>query len=358
MLEKNKLIIRPMKDGEQKEIVKVGKRAFKLMEALFVGTPKQAMVADYNGKIAGSIMYKYFNTKTKKIAYIDEAFVDPEFSGMGIGKMLYSQTFDFLWKQGCDNMTALVKDDNVGSWKLFEDNHFKRVSCYEIIKELGIIGFIKHYIKTPFLFAVGMDFYMANKTNTVKEKKNNIIGVLSFFLANILLLIPLWIRYFNKNSNELLWGLLGYITILVIFLVSRYIGKLISGNNGEFRFNNGGSFLTLLLSFWGNTFPMNANWYPKKYEKTKEFRKKLAIPELIKWVVFMILPLIAMIWIKNPYWLIVGQLSCVYLLFMAIPIYPFESFGGGRIYNYNKGLWLLTFITTILELVIVFNFTS
>ena len=43
---------------------------------------------------------------------------------------------------------------------------------------------------------------------------------------------------------------------------------------------------------------------------------------------------------------------------MAIPIYPFESFGGGRIYNYNKGLWLLTFITTILELVIVFNFTS
>lgn len=40
-----------MKDGEQKEIVRVGKRAFKLMEAWFVGTPKLAMVADYNGKI-------------------------------------------------------------------------------------------------------------------------------------------------------------------------------------------------------------------------------------------------------------------------------------------------------------------
>ena len=37
--------------GEQKEIVRVGKRAFKLMEAWFVGTPKLAMVADYNGKI-------------------------------------------------------------------------------------------------------------------------------------------------------------------------------------------------------------------------------------------------------------------------------------------------------------------
>lgn len=358
MIENNKVIIRPMKDGEQKEIVKVGKKAFKLMEALFVGTPKQAMVADYNGKIVGSIMYKYINIKKKKVVYIDEAFVDPEFSGMGIGKMLYNQTFNYLWKQGCDTMTALVKDDNVGSWKLFVDNQFKRVSCYEIIKELGIVGFIIHYLRTPFLFAVGMDFYMSNKKNTVKEKNNTAIGILSFFLANILLLIPLWIRYFNKSSNDFQWGLLGYITVLAIFIGSRYIGKLISKNNGKFRFNNGGSFLTLLLSFWGNTFPMNANWYPEKYEKTKDFRKKLAIPELIKWVVFMILPLISMIWIENPYWQTVGQLSCFYLLFTIIPIYPFESLGGGRIYKYNRKLWLVTFIMTILELIIVFNFTS
>ena len=51
MVEKNEIMIRSMKDGEQKEIVRVGKRAFKLMEAWFVGTPKLAMVADYNGKI-------------------------------------------------------------------------------------------------------------------------------------------------------------------------------------------------------------------------------------------------------------------------------------------------------------------
>lgn len=96
MIEKNKVIIRPMKDGEQKEIVKVGKRAFKLMESLFVGTPKLAMVADYNGKIVGSIMYKYINTKKKKVVYIDEAFVDPNYSGLGVGKLLYNKTFDYL----------------------------------------------------------------------------------------------------------------------------------------------------------------------------------------------------------------------------------------------------------------------
>lgn len=39
MIEKNKVIIRPMKDGEQKEIVKVGKRAFKLMELCLLGHP-------------------------------------------------------------------------------------------------------------------------------------------------------------------------------------------------------------------------------------------------------------------------------------------------------------------------------
>ena len=358
MIEKSKVIIRPMKDGEQKEIVKVGKRAFKLMEALFVGVPKLAMVADYNEKIVGSIMYKYINTKKKKVVYIVEAFVDPNYSGLGVGKLLYNKTFDYLWEQGCDVMTALVKDDNVGSWKLLMNNNFKRVSCYEIIKQLGFAGFIKQYFKTPFPFTIGMDFYMTNKENNVKEKTNTAIEIISFFLTNIILLLPLWIGFFNKNYNMFIWVLLAYVTVLSIFIGSRCIGNIISKTKGKFRINNGGSFLTLLVSFWGNAFLMNANWYPEKYEKTKIFKKKLAIPELIKWAIFIILPFISLNWISSSYWNAIGQLSTSYLFFMVIPIYPFESLGGGRIYNYNKWLWLLIFIVTILELVLVFNLTS
>lgn len=351
MTDQSKIIVRPMKDGEQKELVGIGRRAFRLMEALFVGAPKSAMVAEYDGKVVGSIFYKPIAVQDKKAVYIEQAFVDPDYSGRGIGQILYAQTFDFLWKQGYDVITALVKDDNVGSWKLFEANECKRVSYGQIISELGLSGFLGLYVTTPFLFAVGMDLYMANRADTVREKSSTAMGATAFFLANIFLLTPLWIRCFSKGFYELLWPLLAYLTVLLLFLGGRGLGNFLCGNAGKFRLNNGGSFLSLLLSFWGNTFPMNANWYPETYENTKEFRKKLAKPELLKWAIFVVVPFVSSLWAEHPYWSILSRLASFFLIFMMIPVYPFESFGGGRVYRYDKKIWLLTAMVSIITII-------
>ena len=134
----SKITIRAMRDGEQKEMQQIGKRAFQFVEALFVGRPQKAMAAEYEGRLVGGILYKEFTVRQKRIAYIDEAFVDPDYQGMGIGKKLYTETVEALWKQNYHVLTALVKDDNAGSWKPFLDNGFRRVSVYRIIKEIGI----------------------------------------------------------------------------------------------------------------------------------------------------------------------------------------------------------------------------
>lgn len=90
------LIIRQMKEGEQKALIKTAKRAFPFFEGLFVGTPKRAMAAEHKGKIVGGIMYKNVNAGRKNIVYIAEAFVDPGYHGKGVGKKLYAETFDFI----------------------------------------------------------------------------------------------------------------------------------------------------------------------------------------------------------------------------------------------------------------------
>ena len=71
-------------------------------------------------------------------------------------------------------MTALVKDDNVASWKLFMENGFKRVGAFEVIRQAGISGALLQYLKTPVPFAVGMDFYMVMKETSVKEKDTGV----------------------------------------------------------------------------------------------------------------------------------------------------------------------------------------
>lgn len=343
----SKVIIREMKDGEQKQVLQIGRRAFQLVEALFLGTPKKAMVAEEEGTLIGGILYQEFRSRGKRIVYIDEAFVEPKYHGLGVGKKLYTETFDQLWKQDCDCVTALVKDDNVGSWKLFRENGFQRVSIFQVIKEIGAVGFLQHYVKTPFWAAVGMDFYMCSRGERVQEKTNAPLQILTFFLANTLLLLPMWIRLLSKGFYDFLWSFLAYVTVLGIFLFCRYAGSVLGGNRGSFRFNNGGSFLPLLLSFFGSPFFMNANWYPDTYENSNQFRKTLAVPELLKWLVFMGLPFLCLT--QHPYGQTIGGLSRIYLLFVMIPFYPFEVFGGGRIYRYSKGLWTAICILTMIE---------
>ena len=347
------VVIREMKEEERKAVIKVGRKAFEVIEALFIGKPKQAMVAEYEGKIVGGIIYEYLNAGQKKIAYIAEAFVDPDYHGFGIGGKLYQGTFQFLWKQGCDAITALVKNDNVGSWKLFLNNGFKRVSLPEIVRQLTPAGALRQYLQTPFCIAMGMDFYMVTREAEEKEKAKGLPQLLTFLVSNLLLLLPLWMQLFRKSRGEMLSVVLAYITILVLYILPRMMGPLLGGGKWHFRLNNGGSLLTLLLSIWSNTVPINANWYPEKYENAKEFRRMLAIPEICKWFIFCMLPFLTLT--ASPYLQAVAGFSRYYLFFSCIPLYPFESMGAGRIYRYSKVIWLVTAVIGWVEFFVIFQ---
>lgn len=347
------LIIREMKEGEQKALIKTAKRAFPFFEGLFVGTPKRAMAAEHKGKIVGGIMYKNVNAGRKNIVYISEAFVDPDYHGKGVGRRLYAETFDFIRKQGCDGMTALVKDDNAASFKLFMDNGFKRVSFFEAMRHIGPAGIIKQYFMTPLLFATGMDFYMNMEGITEKEKRGPVSQITAFFLTNILLLLPIWIKLLG---GELFPYALAYIALLALFSAPRCVAALLSGEKSSIRFNNGGGLVTFLVSFGGNAFPMNINWYPEKYADSDAFRRKMAVPELIKWCIFTALPLLA--FAQNGYLRAIAQLSCYFLIFMILPFYPCEALGAGRIYKYNKKIWIATAVITCMELYCLSRLTS
>lgn len=346
------ITIRPMEPGEEQDIVKVGRRAFQFFEALFVTNPKRAMVAEIDSKIVGGIIYKYTNTATKKVAYIDEAFVDPDYHGQGVGRKLYTETFSFLWSQGCDAVTALVKDDNVGSWKLFLDNGFKRVNFFNAIKELGFIGLLKQFIKTPILIGVGMDFYLATKEGNLSEKGQGLGQITSFLLGNLILMLPGWIPLLHQGLTSFKGYFLGYLTILAIFAGVRCLGGLLNKDRGKLRFNNCGALITFIASFGLGFFPLNLNWYPDKYQNTPSFKRRLALPEVVKWGIFLTLPLLDNT--TSPYLKTVAAISWNYLLLMAIPIYPFEPLGAGRIYRYNKLIWLLTVVITVMAMVFIY----
>ena len=354
-MSKKEIIIRKIKKGEEKEVLKIAKRAFLGIESLSVSNPDKAMVALIDNKIVGGIIYKIIDCNKKKIVYISDAFVDKSYHNQGIGKKLYKETIDFLWEEKIDGITALVKDDNVGSFKLLIDNGLKRVNFIEIIKNLGFINALKHYFITPFFVAVGFDFYMVMKENKVKEKKSQINQLGLFFLINLLLASPIWIGILTTNSSIFVNLFFSYLTILIIFILTRYIGVLTTKEKWKFRINNGGIVVNTIVNFLGFPYMINGNWYPEKYENTKEFKEKLARPELIKWFVFLFLPFLY--FTNSPYLKEVAQLSFAYLIFFIIPFYPFNYFGGGRIYRYSKRIWAIVLTVTLIVLFMMVKFT-
>lgn len=348
------LLIRPMRPEEAREVQKIGRRAFSAFEAIWVPKPKEALLAIYDGKIAGAILCKIMKSGGKTIGYVDYAFVAPEYQGQGIGKKLYKSAVQSLWDQGCDALTALVKDDNVGSWGLFEENGFSCAGLPQLAREFGIVGALKQYFTTPFFVGVGMDYYVAVKNRDFPSKKGDTAyQIPAYLLGNLLLMLAA----FWSRGTAFLPFLGAYGTILAAGILAGFFGTRFSQRKWSFRLTNGGALITLWVNFWGGAFPLIGSWYPDRYENTAQCRRDMGITALAEWLLLAVLTFLCLTGdFSSPYLRYLGQISANLLLWRLIPLYPFESFGGNRVRRWNAGLYSVLWILTAILLAVGFWF--
>lgn len=336
--------IRKMEQSEARAVKKVAQRTFGIVERLFISRPKEAMVAVVDDKIVGGIIIKYIVSSGKKIGYFDAAFIDPDYQGQGIGGKLYRETTKYLWEQDCDALSALVKDDNVGSWKGFLNNGFSQTTIGEGIRQLGFLPMLLQYFITPFCIGNGMEFYLAVKEQGVQPKKVQTgQQIMLYLLVNFLLMLfPSICNGFNFTT---FMG--AYLTLLVGSILCGYVGTLFSKRQWQFRLNSGGAALVALINM-GGAYPMIGNWYPKSYDNTKEFRRAMGINALFEWGFLVCITILA--------WAIQGncvffrylfQLGGTFLIYHMFIFYPFECFGGKRVYLWNKWLYVILTILSI-----------
>lgn len=94
-----------------------------------MANPKHAMVALRKEEFVGGLAFKIFeNNNSEMIGFIEAAFVSKKYAGEGIGSHLYQKTINHLKEKGCSKMITMVRDDNVASWKSFENNGFNKIN--------------------------------------------------------------------------------------------------------------------------------------------------------------------------------------------------------------------------------------
>lgn len=146
------------------------------MEAVFC--------AVIDGKIVGAIQLKFYTGGGKKFGYYEYAFIDPDYHNKGVGNVLYSAVAEYLWAQDCKVLTALVKEDSVGSWSLLMKNGFTRISLLEVVRQFGLLGALRLYFGS----ILGMDYYVALPgQKCVADKGGSLKQIAAYLFANFLL---------------------------------------------------------------------------------------------------------------------------------------------------------------------------
>lgn len=339
------IIVRKMEPSEAEIVQRIGRKAFKGVEALFVSKPREAMVAVMDDKIVGGIILTYLHAKNVKIGYFDAAFVDPAYHGQGIGGILYEKTTQYLWSQGCTALTAAVKDDNAGSWKAFLRCGLQRTTLTEALRLLGLPAMLKQYFLTPFFICNGMELYAAVKEGSITPKRENTAKYMFLYLLlNLLLMAP---AFLSAGKNYLSY-LSAYLFLLIGGMLTSFAGTLFSKRNWKFRLNSGGAVIVAFINLLGTAFPMIGNWYPSDYDNTKEFKKSLGIPALLEWIFHIFTVILSlMLYQTHSFFRSTASLGMVFLLYRIIAVYPFESFGGRRVFCWNKIIYAVLAIASV-----------
>lgn len=341
--------IREMEASEAKQVKKIGQQSFELVERLFLPTPKNALVAVIDDEIVGATTYRIFKVKkTQKIGYVETAFVRDGFSGQGVGNKLYSEITTHLKNKGCDTVTAIVRDDNIASWKLFQKNDFNIIKFSQMLKTFGFFGALSLWFKSVLCVAIGHHLWA-----TVPHKKTSELGQLAFYiLLNFFTFIPAF--FFQSPSLEQFF--IGFSSVLALLLVAALGGMLVTLFTKEkwtFHVVRGGILISLIVSALGGVFPIIGRFYPQEYKSSPKFKRNMGIEGLFQWLFVLLLLIIAFI-LKDQYtiWKSIFSFGPSILLYHAIPIYPFECFGGKRIWDFSKILSIVTILISVVLLII------
>lgn len=334
--------IREMRQGEEYLAWKTGRACFSPVERCVFKKPKHAFLAISDGQIVGMASYQILSAKKNQmIGYVETGYVKTGCEGRGIGGALYRRVTDYLKERGCDTVTATVKDDNVASWKLFENNGFHIVGFIQIFQHYGLIGSLRLWFMSTLAVATGFHLWSTAPFRSSSSIRQ--FGIFAFL--NHLILIP----FLAFGGNAAGFGPSVAATALLFMgsVLGGLIATLFSKEKWSFRAARGGVLISVVVTLAGGIWPIAGRFYPIEYKRTASFRRSMGLEGLFEWAAILLLIGAAVAHKdQSAIWANMISPGLNLLFFHSLPFYPFECFGGGRIWDYHAGVSAVTMIVS------------
>lgn len=334
------IAFRKMEAKDKGKVIMLALRTFHSLEGVFIGNPKDAIVACDGEKIVGAATLNIYSYKKGTLGYVDYAFIDPNVQNAGIGKKMYAEVIQELKSRGCNEVAAVVRSDNVQSFHLFEKNGMNRCSLLQGYRILGFGGMVKLLLFTPYWAAACGDFYLTHSDS----KRGSISQILWYIWINVAFMM---LGIITGKSSIFSYMLAGICT-MSLTIAAGGIAGLFTKERWTFRLSTGGGLLSAILGIFQTFFPVVGKWYPEQFNKSKGQKRLLAVSALSEWYMLLLLYVIANIGLKDSAFLSsLSRVAGTLLVYRIIPTYPFNEYGGGRVYRYSKMIYLIQFVITL-----------
>ena len=363
-MHEGKLRIRRMRPGEEKIVRSIVKEAFPFTAWLFFNHKPTTLVAVKENKIVAGVVYGQFAySKDINSGAIYWLFTAPEHQGEGFGKKLIQEAVNKLKVGGCQEVFACIEGYNSSSFNLFDKQDFSKLNFFDQIKKFRIETFYIWY-QTHHLFDLGHYLWHLNIKESEKETKNelrenrNKFKDIKFWLFN--LTISSLIMFIALLRTDLIDINPGDITavffaIVVTFGIRDLAGIVAAKGSGlklEYDIWESGHIISIIMAvFAGGYIPVPGTFYPEGDDWS--YQNKLT--GLARQSLASSGALLVLGWILN--FDFISGIKFIEILLMAVtnmaifdialPFFPFVSYNGSRIWDYNRIIWLVLFITLI-----------
>ena len=341
--------VRRMREDEKGAVRALAGRAFPLGN--FFSPPPHTLVAERSGRLVGAVVPELFALPDKRRGGVMVWLMTaPETRGLGVGGRLVKAALAFFEEHGCREVFACVEGFNTSSGRLFAACGFTILSPGEQFRRYGLSGTLALWFKTHRLGDVG-NFLWA-RPGATKPDSPVLQWWVGAFVSALIFLLAMWRRGWIEGLvlSTLLGGAVVVVTLYGLRQVAMVLTARFQGVPVRHRTWESGFILSAgVAAIFGMFFPMPGSVYPRGSTwRYRDLVPKLGLTALagalvvlvFTWAAWMLLrfgsppPEIAT-WLRAAY---AAGLSLT-LLDVLVPFFPFVSFNGRRVWDWNRPVW-------------------
>lgn len=344
-------LIQPMRKDEASTVLRGQRKAFSPTFGLFLSRPKEGLVAESDGSIVGAVTYKTIATGKGRVGYLDVAYVDRSQRGKKLGGRLYKAAMDKLRSEGCEAITATIRDDNRASWKIMERNGCTVCPFYRLLGKFGLVGALRIALNAHLAYALGHELWATGESS----RPSTLSAMAGFFVINLLLMLIASRGNFPFT--------LGTLAVLAAEILGGRLGTLGQPARWYLQRPHAALPLSLFVSLVRGLLPSIASWQPVEDTYDMAHRPRLlGRTSFFAWTAIFLVTaasFIVLAWgspAHLPAEILSGSLTLglMYLVYRSLAFFPFESFGGRRVYDWKPRVFYLMAVLSAVMVVMIF----